>query len=67
MKTNARKLILGASIVGTMALTSGCSSLGMCGGSKSASSGKCGGNANSEKAAGKCGADSKDASKCGSH
>jgi len=67
MKTNAKKLILGASLVGTMALTSGCSTMGMCGGKKSASSGKCGGNANSEKAAGKCGTDSSGATKCGSN
>lgn len=59
MKTNAKKLILGASLVGAMAMVSGCSSMGMCGGSK------CGNKAKADKSS-KCGGDNGAAKKCGS-
>lgn len=67
MKANTKKLILGASLVGAMTLASGCSTMGMCGGSKcgSKSGGKCGSEKKADGA--KCGAEKKEsASKCGS-
>ena len=59
MKANEKKIVLGASLVGIMTLASGCSAMGMCGGSK------CG---NDKKAgSSKCGGEKKEASaKCGS-
>jgi len=40
MKMNIKKLVVGTSIVGVMAMASGCASMGMCGGSKCGSSDK---------------------------
>ena len=58
MKMNIKKLVVGTSIVGVMAMASGCASMGACGGSKCGSSDK--------KASSKCGADKKADTKCGS-
>ena len=61
---NVKNLVVGTSLVGVMAMASGCASMGMCGGSKCAANGKCG----SDKKAptSKCGADKKADTKCGS-
>ena len=62
MTSNVKKLILGSSLVAAMAMTSGCSTMGMCGSSK------CGNDKKGAKSADvKCGGESKcgSASKCG--
>jgi len=60
MKMNIKKLVVGTSLVGVMAMASGCASMGMCGGSKCGSSdkkasSKCGSGDSEKKADTKCG------------
>ena len=55
-----KKLVVGTTLVGAMAMASGCASMGACGGSKCGSSDK-------KESTSKCGGDSKKAdTKCGS-
>jgi len=64
MKTDVKKLVLGASLVGVMSMVSGCASMGMCGGSKCGASGKCG--SDKKAPSSKCGGDKSATTKCGS-